>query len=203
MDAKPYLFIFTKFSVADLWSLLVNQCSIDMRLNKFYSHTEMCTWRAWWLSISVVLHSICCVRIWYTWVKIRDWHLLMQEEYVAAHLNPTLSQLVVEEWVNNCWRGWQNRTDLGKGTCLYYVGEYLSVDLFCLVVKSAGMVGRWRLAADLFQLKSSRSKVVRLEGELQALRSQCSEAQTQVGQVSSQGSFSQGSLIPLCMQTHT
>ena len=31
----------------------------------------------------------------------------------------SFSRPLYGQWVNNCWRGWQNRTDLGKSTHLY------------------------------------------------------------------------------------
>ena len=55
--------------------------------------------------------------------------------------------------------------------------------------------------ADLFQLKSSRSKVVRLESELQTLRSQCSEAQTQVEWILLKAASCRGVFFSTC--THT
>ena len=46
---------------------------------------------------------------------------------------------IYREWVNNCWWGWQNRTDLGKCTHLYdlvfrRVDEYIFPDLIKTVM---------------------------------------------------------------------
>ena len=85
-----------------------------------------------------------------------------------------------EEWVNNCWWGWQNRTDLGKTDVLTSATKYKETIVYKYFPQQMSSSGVRRERENQRRRKQRRGQTTKEEGSKEGDRQRADVKQTNV-----------------------